>query len=176
MKTSKFAFEINWPLDLRNLQEQVGKALCYQKLFWPFTVQINCFTDSFCTVRECTFNIQYPEGKCRVVSNSIPGFFRSKSADGHRRAKKIWNEFGSHRENVKWRITRKVRIAFISLFFAQSFWWFSSFFSIFLTLYHQLTVISTEHQRDVQVATLLLLLHPEPDRLTVLWYILWFVH
>ena len=74
MKTSKFAFEINWPLDLRNLQEQAGKAFCYQKLFWPFTVQINCFTDSFCTVRECTFNIQYPEGKCRVVSNSIPGF------------------------------------------------------------------------------------------------------
>ena len=28
-------------LDLRNLQEQVKKAFCYQKLFWPFTaVQI----------------------------------------------------------------------------------------------------------------------------------------
>ena len=32
-------------LDLRNLQEQVKKAFCYQKLFWPFTVQTNCFSD-----------------------------------------------------------------------------------------------------------------------------------
>ena len=29
-------------LDMRNLQEQVKKAFCYQKLFWPFTVWINC--------------------------------------------------------------------------------------------------------------------------------------
>ena len=28
--------------DLRNLQEQVKNAFCYQKLFWPFTVWINC--------------------------------------------------------------------------------------------------------------------------------------
>ena len=32
-------------LDLRNLQEQVKKAFCYQKLFWPFTVWINCPSD-----------------------------------------------------------------------------------------------------------------------------------
>ena len=32
-------------LDLRNLQEQVKKAFCYQKLFWPFTVRINCSSD-----------------------------------------------------------------------------------------------------------------------------------
>ena len=32
-------------LGLRNLQEQVKKALCYQKLFWPFTVWINCSCD-----------------------------------------------------------------------------------------------------------------------------------
>ena len=31
--------------DLRNLQEQVKKAFCYQKLFWPFTVWINCLSD-----------------------------------------------------------------------------------------------------------------------------------
>ena len=31
--------------DLRNLQEQVKKAFCYQKLFWPFTVWINCSRD-----------------------------------------------------------------------------------------------------------------------------------
>ena len=31
--------------DLRNLEEQVKKAFCYQKLFWPFTVWINCSND-----------------------------------------------------------------------------------------------------------------------------------
>ena len=31
--------------DLRNLQEQVTKAFCYQRLFWPFTVWINCSSD-----------------------------------------------------------------------------------------------------------------------------------
>ena len=30
---------------LINLQEQVKKAFCYQKLFWPFTVWINCSSD-----------------------------------------------------------------------------------------------------------------------------------
>ena len=30
---------------LRNLQGQVKKAFCYQKLFWPFTVWINCSSD-----------------------------------------------------------------------------------------------------------------------------------
>ena len=29
-------------LDMRNLQEQVKKTFCYQKLFRPFTVWINC--------------------------------------------------------------------------------------------------------------------------------------
>ena len=29
---------------MRNLQEQVKKAFCYQKMFWPFTVWINCFS------------------------------------------------------------------------------------------------------------------------------------
>jgi hypothetical protein len=32
-------------LDMRNLQEQVKKAFCYQKLIWPFTVWINCSSD-----------------------------------------------------------------------------------------------------------------------------------
>ena len=29
-------------LNMRNLQEQVKKAFCYQKLLWPFTAWINC--------------------------------------------------------------------------------------------------------------------------------------
>ena len=32
-------------LDMRNIQEQVKKAFCYQKLFWPFTIWINCSVD-----------------------------------------------------------------------------------------------------------------------------------
>ena len=32
-------------LYLRNLQEQVKQAFCYQKLFWPFTVGTNCSSD-----------------------------------------------------------------------------------------------------------------------------------
>ena len=30
---------------MRNLREQVKKAFCDQKLFWPFTVWINCSSD-----------------------------------------------------------------------------------------------------------------------------------
>jgi hypothetical protein len=30
---------------MRNLQEQVKKVFCYQNLFWPFTVWINCSND-----------------------------------------------------------------------------------------------------------------------------------
>ena len=30
---------------MRNFQEQVKKAFCYQKLFWPFTFRINCLSD-----------------------------------------------------------------------------------------------------------------------------------
>ena len=32
-------------LYLRNLQEQVKKVFCYQKLFWPFTVPTNSSSD-----------------------------------------------------------------------------------------------------------------------------------
>ena len=32
---------------MRNLQEQVKKSFCYQKLFWPFTVWIN-FSNVWC--------------------------------------------------------------------------------------------------------------------------------
>ena len=31
--------------DMINLQEQVKKAFCYQKLFWPFTAWMNCPSD-----------------------------------------------------------------------------------------------------------------------------------
>ena len=42
---SNFIFIFSNLLDLRNLQEQVKKAFCYQTLFWQFTVWINCSFD-----------------------------------------------------------------------------------------------------------------------------------
>ena len=47
-------------LDLRNLQEQVKKAFCYQKLFWPFTVWINCSSDlkNFANSRPSALNFK----------------------------------------------------------------------------------------------------------------------
>ena len=42
---SNFNFNCSISLSLRNLQEQVKKAFCYQELFWPFTAWINCFSD-----------------------------------------------------------------------------------------------------------------------------------
>ena len=47
-------------LDMRNLQEQVKKAFCYQKLFWPFTVWINCPSDlkNFANSRPSAFDFQ----------------------------------------------------------------------------------------------------------------------
>ena len=42
---SNFDYNCSDLLYLRNLQEQVEKAFCYQELFSPFTVWINCFSD-----------------------------------------------------------------------------------------------------------------------------------
>jgi len=42
---SNFDFNCSNLSILRNLQEQVKKVLCYQELFWPFPVWINCSSD-----------------------------------------------------------------------------------------------------------------------------------
>ena len=43
---SNFNYNCSTLLDMRNLQEQVKKAFCYQNFFWPFTVWIN-FVDFY---------------------------------------------------------------------------------------------------------------------------------
>ena len=55
---------------MRNLQEQVKKAFCYQKLFWPFTVWINCSSDlkNFANSRPSTSNF-------KSFSRSLEQFF-----------------------------------------------------------------------------------------------------
>ena len=42
---SNLTFNCSNLLDMTNLQERVKKAFCYQNLFWPFTVWINCSSD-----------------------------------------------------------------------------------------------------------------------------------
>ena len=55
---------------MRNLQEQVKKAFCYQKLFWPFTVWINCSSDlkNFANSRPSASNF-------KSFSRSLEQFF-----------------------------------------------------------------------------------------------------
>ena len=53
-------------LDIRNLQEQVKKAICYQKLFWPFTVWTNCSTNA---------NSQPSASDFKFFSQSLEQFF-----------------------------------------------------------------------------------------------------
>ena len=57
-------------LNPRNLQEQVKKAFCYQKLFWPFTVWVNCSSDlkSFANSGPTVSNLE-------TFSQSIEHFF-----------------------------------------------------------------------------------------------------
>ena len=46
-------------LDLRNLQEQVKKVFCYQTLFWPFTVWINCSKDLKFFCKFSAFSLEF---------------------------------------------------------------------------------------------------------------------
>ena len=55
---------------MRNLQEQVKKAFCYQKLFWPFTIWINCSSD-FKTFA----NSQTSASNFKSFSRSLEQFF-----------------------------------------------------------------------------------------------------
>ena len=56
-----FNLNSNWSnlIDLRNLQEQVKKAFCYQQLFWPFTVWINCTSDLKIFTNSSAFSLKF---------------------------------------------------------------------------------------------------------------------
>ena len=56
---------------MRNLQEQVKKPICYQKLFWPFTVWINCSSDleNFCKFKAEQFFLKVGQNN---FGNKIP--------------------------------------------------------------------------------------------------------
>ena len=57
---------------MRSLQEQVKKALCHQKLFWPFTVWTNCSSDlkhfaNFSQSREKKFLTEGQNNFCNKI-------------------------------------------------------------------------------------------------------------
>ena len=65
-------------LVLRNLQEQVKNAFCYQKLFWPFTVWINCSSDlkNFENSQSSAWNFKsFSPLKYFSSTNDCPHFF-----------------------------------------------------------------------------------------------------
>ena len=46
-------------LEMRNLQEQIKKAFCYQKLFWTVTVWINCSIDLKIFCKFSAFSLEF---------------------------------------------------------------------------------------------------------------------
>ena len=59
-------------LDMINLQEQVKKAFCNQKLFWTFTVWINCSSDL-----KFFANSQHSASNLKSFSWSLEQFFNT---------------------------------------------------------------------------------------------------
>ena len=79
-------------LDMRNLQEQVKKAFCYQKWFWPLTVRRNCSSDLkifsrsleqfFLTVSQNNFG------------NKIPFFPNNSKIEAHTKSVSFTQQIG----------------------------------------------------------------------------------
>ena len=68
-------------LDLRNLQEQVKKAFCYHKLFWTFTVWINCSSDLKCFSRSLEQFFSHSRSKQFSKQNTISERLQSQTVD-----------------------------------------------------------------------------------------------
>jgi hypothetical protein len=63
--------------DRRNLQEQVKKAFCYQKLFWPFNVWINFSSDLKKTCKFSAFSLEFQ--KIFLITKTIFSHSRSEN-------------------------------------------------------------------------------------------------
>ena len=70
---SNFDFNCSNLSSLRNLQEQVKKAFCYQKFFWSFTVWINCTSDlkNFANCRPSASNFKSFSRSLECVSLTV---------------------------------------------------------------------------------------------------------
>ena len=79
---------------MRNLQEQVKKAFCYQKLFWPYTVWINCSSDlkNFANSRPSVSNF-------KSFSRSLEQFFLTVGQ----------NNFGNKIPLLTWTVHKRRR-------------------------------------------------------------------
>ena len=70
---------------LRNLQEKVNKEFCYQKLFWPFTVWINCSSDLK------HFANSWPSASnFKSLSRSVEQFFLTIGQNNFRNKIPLW--------------------------------------------------------------------------------------
>ena len=122
--------------------EQVKKPFCYQKLFWPFTVWINC------------------SGNLKNFANSRPSALNFKSFSGSQEQHCLivgQNNFGNKipflpfdRVNIPWKRRKTLKKIFISLC------------SLILDLVHQSTLQRNERSTlewlgDLKVTTLLLM-------------------
>ena len=58
---SNFNYDCSNLLGMINLQEQVKKAFCYQQLFWPFSVWINCSSDREKLLKFEAFSLEFSE-------------------------------------------------------------------------------------------------------------------
>lgn len=88
---------------MRNFQEQVKQAFCYQKFFWPFTVCKNCssdiknFANSWSSASKFKSFSQSLEEFVRTVGknnfgNKIPFTFNPKALNEKSEIKSFWHE------------------------------------------------------------------------------------
>ena len=87
-----------------NLQEQVKKSFCYKKLFWPFTVCINCSRDL-----KIFANSQPSASNFKFFSRSLEQFFITVGQ----------NNFGN---KIPF-LTRKERCTHFSFMVPKNFLW-----------------------------------------------------
>ena len=80
-------------LDLRNLHEQVKKSFCYQKLFWLFTVWLNCSSDlkncansqpSASNFKSFSWSLEQFSQKVRTISVTKYYFLSQNVQVGHK--------------------------------------------------------------------------------------------
>ena len=102
---------------MRNLQEQVKKAFCCQKLFWPFTVWINCSSDlkNFANSRPSASNFKSFSRSLEQFLNTVgQNNFGNNipvicSKQNERKNTRLTKNFGTHfqlafDENAHWQL------------------------------------------------------------------------
>ena len=122
-------------LYLRNLQEQVKKVVCYQKLFWPFTVWINCSSDL-----KKVFSISFGElvlhDEWYVMKFSQLHVYCNYYAE-------LW-EYHSTNQNCCWKFGQLIKLMVLKLKPVHS-WLSSIFFMVKTFLFFKIESWNFEH-------------------------------